>query len=294
MNTIGLVFNRGKGSAAAVAREVVSCLHQRKVQVLMLGEEARAAGVPELETDQRDLVRRAQCLLSLGGDGTLLSAAHLALQGNLPLLGVNLGQLGFLTEVEVPELHRALDALVSDNYDLERRMILQADLHHCGDKCGSFWALNDLVLARGAFARLIEISVFVEEDFVVAFPADGLIVSTPTGSTAYSLAAGGPIVVPSLDVTLLTPICPHTFHVRPLVIEAKKHLRMIVTSPSAEAMLAVDGQHAFTLRPEDEVLVTKAPVCLNLIRLGGHSFFEVMRHKLHLGNGKGSGGTWPS
>lgn len=289
METLGLVLNPTKTEAPQVARELIEWLGRRRVRVLMPTAHARLARVPFLGVEDEELSRQADCFIALGGDGTLLAAARLALAGDKPLFGVNLGQLGFLTEIELPDLYRGLDRLLSGDYRLEPRMALRGQLRRGDEVRGEFWALNDIVVSRGAFSRLIELRTYVEEDFVAAYPADGLIISTPTGSTAYSLAAGGPIVVPSLEVMILTPICPHTFYARPLVIGADREVKVIVEYEMADAMLTADGQRGYELCPGDEVRVSKAPTYLQLVKFGGRSFFEVMRQKLRLGEGKGSG-----
>lgn len=294
MQTIGLVLNLTKGRVPQVAREIVAWLERRGIHTLFTRSDSLAVDLPARGAEEEDLIRQADCFLALGGDGTLLAAARFALAGNKPLMGINLGQLGFLTEIELPDLYRGLEKLLAGEYTLEARMTLRGELRRAGKVAGEFLALNDIVVTRGAFSRLIELRTYVEEDFVATYPADGLIVATPTGSTAYSLAAGGPIVVPSLEVVLLTPICPHTFYARPLVIEAEKQVRVVIESDMAEVMLTVDGQRGYPLKPRDEIRVTKGATSLRLIRLAGRSFFEVMRQKLHLGEGKGSGGPWRS
>jgi len=235
MRKLGLILNPTKDRAPEVAREIVAWLAQREVEALFTTPDAEAVGLPERGVTEEDLAEQAECLLALGGDGTLLAAARLALAKDKPLLGINLGQLGFLTEIELPELFLGLDKLLRGHYSLEARMTLRGEIFREEEAVESFLALNDLVVTRGAFSRLVELKTYVEEDFVATYPADGLIIATPTGSTAYSLAAGGPIVVPSLEVILLTPICPHTFYARPLVIEASKQVRVIVASEAAEA-----------------------------------------------------------
>jgi NAD+ kinase len=261
---------------------------------MLVRAHAALAGLERWGVEEEQLIREAECLVALGGDGTLLAAARLALAGGKPLLGVNLGHLGFLTEVELPDLFTGLERLLTGDYRLEERMVLKGEVWRGEGLAASFCALNDMVVSRGAFSRLLELRTCVEQDFVATYPADGLIVSTPTGSTAYSLAAGGPIIVPSLEVILLTPICPHTFYARPLVIEAERQVRVRVETERAEAMLTVDGQRGHPLAVGDEVRVTKAPKYLHLVKLGGRSFFEIMRQKLRLGESKGSGGLWLS
>ncbi|MGB9885888.1 MAG: NAD(+)/NADH kinase [Moorellales bacterium] len=292
MQTLGLVLNPTKDTVPQIAREMAEWLRRRGVKVALSPAHARLAGMEQWGVEEEELVRQVDCLVALGGDGTLLAAAQLAVTGDKPLLGVNLGHLGFLTEVELPDLFPGLERLLAGDYRLEERMLLKGEVWREGERGGSFCALNDLVVSRGAFSRLLELRTYVEEDFVATYPADGLIVSTPTGSTAYSLAAGGPIIVPSLEVILLTPICPHTFYARPLVIEADRQVRIRVETERAEAMLTVDGQRGYPLRWGDEVRVTKAPRRLRLVKLGTRSFFQIMRQKLHLGENKGSGGLW--
>jgi NAD+ kinase len=222
----------------------------------------------------------------LGGDGTLLSMADcIAGAGiSLPILGVNFGSLGFLTEVTLPELYGALDAALSGAARVEERMMLQSTTDRHGASLGRHIALNDVVITKAARARMIDLSVSVGDEFVTRVKADGLIVATPTGSTAYNLAAGGPIVQPQVDALILTPIAPHTLTNRPIVIPARSvvHVKPLIESRD-EVFVTFDGQAGFQLKEGDEILVRRADRPLRLIRPSTRSYFEVLRQKLKWG-----------
>jgi NAD+ kinase len=223
-------------------------------------------------------------VIVLGGDGTLLHAARLAAPVGTPLLGVNFGRLGFLTEVELPDIFQALTNILNGDFFVDARMMLQAQVVRNLDPVANFHALNDIVVTKGGFSRMIMLESFVGDQLVASFPADGVIFSSSTGSTAYSLSAGGPIVSPDLDVIVLTPICPHTLYSRPVVFSSAHKVRVILSGPMEEAMLTVDGQHGFPLIQGDEIRVNRAPFTANLIRQkGGRSFFAVLREKLRQG-----------
>lgn len=225
-------------------------------------------------------------LLTLGGDGTLLRGARHVAPYRTPVLGVNLGYLGFLTSVAPAELRLALERVLAGDYWLDRRFTLDARVLHDGQAVGpAYTALNDAVLHKGGFARVVRLAVYVggEHEMVGSYSADGIIVSTPTGSTAYSLSAGGPIVVPTVDCILATPICPHTLAVRPLVVPAAAEIAVEVLTPSEEIILTIDGQEGATLQPGDRVVVRRGDAEVPLVRLPGQSFFSTLRRKLHWG-----------
>ncbi|HEX7119696.1 MAG TPA: NAD(+)/NADH kinase [Longimicrobiales bacterium] len=242
--------------------------------------------VPEAGVFRADGV---DLMLTLGGDGTLLRGARLVAPHHTPVLGVNLGYLGFLTSVAPDELRTALERVLAGDYWLDRRFTLETRVVHDGATVGaSYIALNDAVLHKGGFARVVRLAVSVgeEREVVGNYSADGVILSTPTGSTAYSLSAGGPIVVPSVDCILATPICPHTLAVRPLVVPASTEITVEVLTPSEEIILTIDGQEGGTLRPGDRVVVRRGAAEVPLVRLPGQSFFSTLRRKLHWGIGR--------
>jgi NAD+ kinase len=225
-------------------------------------------------------------LVALGGDGTLLRGARLVAPFHKPVLGVNLGTLGFLTSVGPAELESAIDRLFSGEYLLDVRFTLEARvIGSGGDGGASFLALNDAVLHKGGFARVVRLRIGIgEEDEEIAhFSADGIVISTPTGSTAYSLSAGGPVIVPSVDCIVAAPICPHTLGLRPLVLPADAEITVEPISPPEELILTVDGQDGARLEAGDRLLVRRGEATVPLIRFAGQSFFATLRRKLHWG-----------
>lgn len=223
-------------------------------------------------------------LVTLGGDGTMLRGARMVARTGTPVLGVNLGRLGFMTAVRRAELSTALESLFAGDYWLDVRSTLDVVVrgdHRTSEN--SFIALNDAVLHKGGFARVIRLSVHVgpDQQEVGTYTADGIILSTPTGSTAYSLSAGGPIVVPSLDCLIATPICPHTLVVRPLVLPMDMEVTVTPLEGVDEVILTVDGQDGAELRPGERLTVRRGLATVSLVRFAGQNFFATLRHKLH-------------
>jgi NAD+ kinase len=224
-----------------------------------------------------------QFAIVLGGDGTLLAAARVFAQTCVPILGINLGSLGFLTEVPLADLYRNLQAALDGSCQMDSRAMLSCQLRRAGQLVSQHEALNDIVAAQGAIARMSEFKVSVDGMFVSNYKADGLIVATPTGSTAYSLAAGGPVVVPSVDALIITPISPHALTNRPLVVQGGVEVKVAASLRQHEAFLTVDGQVGIPLRDGDEIICRRSDRCVNLMRINGNRFFEVLRNKLHWG-----------
>lgn len=223
-------------------------------------------------------------LLTLGGDGTLLRGARMVAPFHTPVLGINLGHLGFLTSVGPDELEASLTRVLAGDYWLDVRMTLEASVESPdGSRGPAYVCLNDAVLHKGGFARSIRLSMRVgdEELPVATYAADGIILSTPTGSTAYSLSAGAAIIVPTVECILATPICPHTLAVRPLVVPAGTVITLDVLSPGEELMLTVDGQDGERLQPGDRLVVRRGQAAVPLVRFAGQSFFTTLRRKLH-------------
>ncbi|PSR24161.1 MAG: NAD(+) kinase [Sulfobacillus acidophilus] len=217
------------------------------------------------------------CTVVLGGDGTLLRAAKQLAALRAPILGVNLGHLGFLTEVEVPELYAALAAVMRGEFVCDSRQLLTARVVRDSQVLVEFEAMNDVVVAKGPFARLINLETFVDNAYVTTYPADGLIIATPTGSTAYSLSAGGPVLTPDLDVMVLTPICPHSFFDRSIVLSRRQEVRIRIRTVHRDTLVTIDGQEVNPLEDGDEVVVVSSPTVIRLIRRPGWSFFHVLR-----------------
>lgn len=280
MNTFGLVVNSDKEGIRELVVNLVNWLEDRGCMVLINEDNARPLGLARLGVAQSDLVERSQCMLVLGGDGTLLRTARKVAAAETPIIGINLGHLGFLTEIDIPEVFPALEKLLEGQYYIEERMMLEAQVYRQGSVVEHSVGLNDAVITKGAFARLIHLETYVNDEYVNVYPSDGLIIASPTGSTAYSLSAGGPLVTPELDLMLLTPICPHSLWARSVVIAPESVIKVVILSSRGEIMLTMDGQHGFSLHQHDEVLIRRAPQKARFLRLKGRSFFEVLRRKL--------------
>jgi NAD+ kinase len=230
-------------------------------------------------------IRDVDLLLTLGGDGTLLRGARLAAPHGVPILGVNLGHLGFLTSLGPQELEQALEMVARGEIYFDERMVLDARCEsETGQLHGRYLALNDVVLHRGGVARMIRMVVHAHQEEVGTYSADGIILATPTGSTAYSLSAGGPIVSPAVDCIVATPISPHTLAVRPLILSAAETVTVEVLSPTEELILTIDGQQGAMMVPGDRLRVSRAPLPLRLVRFPGQSFFSTLRRKLRWGD----------
>jgi len=275
IETAGIVIKPHTPNIEEIVRGLMRGLEERKIGCLLEEVAARKLllkdGVPRDE-----LPGRVDLMIVLGGDGTLLSIAHLAAQRNIPVLGVNLGRLGFLTEVPIEEIYLTLDSFLAAQEKLiSPRLLLEAV---CRGK--SYYCLNDVVINKGAVARMIQIGIWIDEREIAALKADGLIVSTPTGSTAYSLSAGGPIVQPHVPALVLSPICPHTLSFRPMVVASNCRIRLQLLTAGEEVYLTLDGQRGMTLGKDDVIEVRKAGFELKLISSPKRNYFDLLKEKL--------------
>jgi NAD+ kinase len=270
------VFGAVLARLVAVAKEEGLTLYaEAELQPLIPSAAPLTAAVcPELDL-----------LLTLGGDGTLLRGARLVALDAVPVLGINLGHLGFLTAAMPDELEAAIRAFLAGDYTLDARMALAIEaVREDGARSGSYVALNDAVLHKGGAARVIRLKVTAWEESVGTYSADGIILATPTGSTAYSLSAGGPIVHPTVDCIVATPISPHTLSFRPLVLPADETITVEVLGPSEELVLTIDGQESERLAPGSRVVIRRAPDPVRLVRFTGQTFFSTLRRKLRWGD----------
>ncbi len=270
--------NPEKDQVRGLIGQMAKWFEQRQVIMCMPQELADAVGFAEVGIPW-DRIKTSQVdwIVVLGGDGTLLRAAKELAFLDRPLLGVNLGHLGFLTEVEVPDLLLALSTMLSGEYILDQRRLLSAKVFRDGQELASFDAMNDVVVAKGPFARLINLETFVDNAYVTTYPADGLIIATPTGSTAYSLSAGGPILAPDLSVMVMTPICPHSFFDRSIVVDGSRQIKIRIRTIHRDTLVTIDGQEGHPLEDGDEVVVETSPTVIRLMRRPGWSFFHVLR-----------------
>lgn len=283
MKKIGVVVKPDARAAHEVVRRLVQWSSGRGLAALLDKETADL--VPDLavaQTSRAELPAQVDVIVVLGGDGTLLSVARAVGDLGIPILGVNLGGLGFLTATTLDEMIPALEAFLAGRMTVEDRMMLSAWLHREGGLAGSFLALNDVVIVKGAMSRIIDLSVSVDGQSAIDYRADGLIIATPTGSTAYSLSAGGPILFPTMDAVVLTPICSHTLTNRPIVLPGRQRIEVAVLT-SQEVVLTVDGQVGTPLRERDRVEVAQAASRIRLVRFPHKHFFSVLRTKLKWG-----------
>lgn len=269
--------------AMALAVQLCAWMRSRALAPIAAAEIASAIGADPVRRE--DLPRRADLIVVLGGDGTLLGVARQIGELEKPILGINLGGLGFLTEVSIDEALPMLARVVDGDYAVDGRIMLHAAVHRDGAGDGSveeFSALNDVVIVKRTVGRMLELAVVANHIPFCTYRADGLIVATPTGSTAYALSAGGPIVYPSLRVIVLAPICPHTLSNRPVLLPDSFELKIRVKADDQGAMLTCDGQESAALGPTDTILITRGTFTVRLIR-SAHPSFEIWRDKLHWG-----------
>ncbi len=280
MRRVGLVANTEKALAQALARRAAGLVARSGRQVMADAATAVAAGLRgTVCPDLAALAREADLLVVFGGDGTMLRVARESAVWRTPLLGINAGALGFLTALSAEELPLALREMWAGRYVVERRALLAVSGRAEGRVIRQE-ALNDVVISRGPVSRLIELEVRVDGDLLTRYRCDGLVVSTPTGSTAYSLAAGGAIVKPDAEVMALTPICPHTLSNRSVIVSLRSRVEVRVVSERLETMLSADGQVQHHLGPGDAVTIGRSRRVVPLVRLAGHSFFATLQRKL--------------
>jgi NAD+ kinase len=271
----------GSAEAARVASELCEWLRRRELALAIDERTHRALDRQDVEI--YDPEKPYDLVVVLGGDGTLMSVAR-AQAHQVPILGVNLGSLGFLTEINRGELYNSLVEALAGRFETESRSLVDVELSRTSGSSLRYRALNDVVVTKSALARIIDLRVEVDRRLVARYRSDGLILSTPTGSTAYNLSAGGPIVFPSLPVILVTPICPHTLSHRPLVIPETSRVEVTLETPDEEVYLTVDGQEGTTLEPGDRVCVCSSDSRARLVRISGRSFYDSLRSKLRWGS----------
>jgi len=282
MKRIGIYIKRKNPTAVQVAREVNDWLTQRGIEVFfeegLASELGDAQGYPG-----RSIPAMVNLILVLGGDGTLISVARQVGDLKTPILGVNLGSLGFLTEVTLDELYPVLERVIQGDFTVSDRMMMDAVVLRQGQKVGRFRVLNDVVINKGALARIIDMEASVDDVYLTTFKADGLIISTPTGSTAYNLAAGGPIMFPGLHCLVISPICPHMLTNRPIIVPDESIIRIEVKFQDEDVVFTADGQVGMPLQGGDIVEVRRSKSSTLLVKSPSKDFFQVLRTKLKWG-----------
>jgi len=276
VKTIGIIGNSTKENAADCAVELARWLEARDIGVLFEQEIADVTGNPGVE--RYELAKRSDLLVVFGGDGTLIGAARYAAENEVPIVGINLGGFGFMTVVGLSEMYETMERIISGDYTVSERMMLDARI------AGEYYtALNDVVISRGSQSRMIYMETYVDKQYLTTYKADGLIIATPTGSTAYSLSTGGPIVFPEMNSIIITPICPHTLTNRPIMISQDATIDVLLLSVEKKASVTVDGQVLKILRTGETVSVRKSDRSVNLVNSPFHDYLDILRTKLGWG-----------
>ncbi|MFV1952105.1 MAG: NAD(+)/NADH kinase [Nitrospinota bacterium] len=279
---IGIVVKPHKSKVEEILRGLLDWLKKREIDICLDRETASTIDMKST-CERSSIPSKSDIIIVLGGDGTLLSIARHVGNSNVPILGVNLGGLGFLTEVTLDELYPTLERVIAEDYAIEERMMLNACIRRDGKIATRYMLLNDVVISKGVLARIIDLEVKINGQYVVTYRADGLIVSTPTGSTAYSLSAGGPILYPTMNAIILTPICPFTLTNRPIVVPEDVKVEVRLTTDNEDVQVTLDGQEGFPITYGDAVEIEKGDNTIRLIQSPEKNHYQVLRKKLKWG-----------
>lgn len=286
MNNFCIITNQNKDHDLKTTLQVVEYLkeHGKTCHIMSTLKDCNENYVTDLSCLSNDV----ECAIVLGGDGTIIQAANDLIGRNIPILGINLGTLGFLAEIEKHNIYQALDSLLSGDYKIENRDMLHGEIFSDDNLCYTGDALNDIVITRSGFSRIISVEIYVNEELVSNFRGDGVIVSTPTGSTGYNLSAGGPVIKPDASAIIITPICPHTLSSRSIIVSSKDFIKIKIghskKTQEEEAIATFDGRTAIQLQTDDIVTVSQAKENTKLIKMYQNSFFDILRTKI--GEGK--------
>ena len=281
MEKIGIICKTGISESIEILKKLLPWLKQKGFETFVDSDIASVVNSKGFPRSQ--IPAQSDMIIVLGGDGTMLSVCRLVGKREIPILGVNIGGLGFLTEVHREEIYDVLEKVLKGECPVEERLMLETHVYRNNESVAAYVAMNDVVVNKGALARIIDLETYIDHDYVTTFKADGLIVATPTGSTAYALSAGGPILYPTLESIMLAPICPHMLTNRPIVLRDNVLIEMILRSPAEDVFITVDGQVGFSLHLNDSIEVKKAPFKTKLIAPCGKKYFQIIRTKLKWG-----------
>lgn len=276
IRSVGIVVKPNHPEARATAGELSAWLRTKGIDQ---AGDVIEAGTPDTESSTLN----ADLIVVLGGDGTMISTARLIGSGDVLVLGINYGSLGYLTDFRIEEMFPAIEAIIAGDYEIDSRVMLEAELLRGDEQKAAGRVLNDVVINKAALARIIEIDVHLNELFVNSFRADGLIVATPTGSTAYNLSAGGPIIYPSMNAVVMTPICPFTLTNRPIVVPDDALIELTLDNENEGVVLSLDGQTGYPMLAGDRVVIRKSTTTFNLVQPANRNYFDVLRDKLKWG-----------
>ncbi len=281
IKSIGLIANTSKSKALTVMNQVCNYFDDKEQSYILETKSAQLLNQDVNSMLYQDLAEVVDVVIVFGGDGTFLKAARTFADSSMSILGINLGQLGFLTDVEVEQLEGALDKLLAGKYEIEERIILEGTVIRKKKIVNRVIAINDLVINKGSFSRIIKLETKIDGEYIATYPADGLIIACPTGSTAYSLSAGGPIVNPKMKSLIVTPICPHSLNSRSIVTADEEEIEVRIDADHNEIMLTVDGQDSFPVLAQDIIKINKSNLLTKMIKLEGYNFYKILRNRLH-------------
>lgn len=280
IKNVGMTFNPGREDILDKVKIIVGWLEKKKIRTLIPDFLPAKGHLANLHVSLEKINKEAELIISIGGDGTLCRSARVFSPASIPMVGFNMGGLGFLTEAPVDKFEQSFEKILLGEYTIEQRMMLQSQVTKGDLKNKQFIALNDVVVSKSSLPRIISLKTFVSDEFVTTYSSDGLIIATPTGSTAYSLSAGGPIIHPHLQLIILAPICAHTLSVRPLVISKHEVVKITPLEPFEDIFFTIDGQETHPITRGESVEIKKGPHPAKLIRFNEESFFEILQTKL--------------
>lgn len=281
MRRIGIMPNLIKDENLKTTRKVIKWFEKNEFEILITPDVAQELNRMDLGISEGELFKTSDCVVVLGGDGTLLSVAQKAAIEEVPIIGVNLGRVGFLTDIEKETALISFERLITKDYHLEKRMMLKIEIISEGYEPQNFIALNDVSVTRDSYSRVLDYSIHINGEYADVYPADGVIVATPTGSTAYSLSAGGPIVDPRANIILITPICPHTIYSRSIIVSERDLVEIIVpTLQGGSVGVSIDGQKVYSIKEGDIIRVSKSNYTSQLLKISDHGFYDILRNKI--------------
>ncbi len=279
MKTISIVVNLNKKDTAKILKQILSEGKKYKFKFFIRKKDAVKIRLDKYAVEDEFFYRNCDIVIVLGGDGTFISAANRFYKNKKPLLGIHLGSLGFLTEFKKNEISLLLKYIADEKVNIEKRLLIQTEVYRGDKKLGEYTGINEAVVSKSGFSQIVSLRAFINDKYVGTFKGDGLLVSTPTGSTGYSLAANGPIAVPLTELLVFNTICPHTMATRPIVLPATAKIRIEIADKQKDILLTVDGHRGRHLEIQDKVLIKKAKSKLLLVRSPGRNFFDIMREK---------------
>ena len=281
MKTVGIVPNYNKEPAMKLVNELAEFLLKKECKVVLTYKIAEMTGLNDLGVTKYELYSKSDFIIVLGGDGTLLDTGRKAAKFGTPRLGINMGTMGFLATADGSEAETAIEKVLNGEYKIEKRLMLESEIISDTDNPKQYIAVNDVCISRGVFTKITEYDIYVNEEYLATFRADGIIISTPTGSTAYNLSAGGPVLKPDIACMVITPICPHSLHSRSIVVSADDTVRIEASFGSnGDIIMSMDGQTSVILNNGDIINVRKSANSINIIKTNTRSFYEILRKKL--------------